>query len=184
MEIRAARPDEMASIGELRVAAYQRGGHLSPDSEYEPRLRELGTDGSGDLLVAEINGRLAGTVMLQYPPHAGQVVQGADEAEIRALAVDPEGQRRGVGRALVQAAIGHAADRGVRHLVLCTLPDMRTAHRIYEGAGFRRLPDRDWAPGGDTLLAYGLRLPAEDAAGGRPAARRQQPGRPGHSAVM
>jgi ribosomal protein S18 acetylase RimI-like enzyme len=166
MEIRDARPGEMPEIGELRLAAYQRGGHLSPDSEYVPRLRELGADGEGDVLVAEINGRLAGTVMLQYPPHAGQVVQEADEAEIRALAVSPEGQGRGVGRALVEAAIGHAVGRGVRHLVLCTLPGMRTAHRIYERAGFHRLPDRDWAPGGDSLLVYGLRLPAAEAAGG------------------
>jgi ribosomal protein S18 acetylase RimI-like enzyme len=166
MVIRDARPGEMPEIGDLRVAAYQRGGHLSPDSEYVPRLRELGADGDGDVLVAEINGRLAGTVMLQYPPHAGQVVQEVDEAEIRALAVAPEGQGRGVGRALVEAAIGHAVGRGVRHLVLCTLPGMRTAHRIYEAAGFHRLPDRDWAPGGDTLLVYGLRLPAAEAAGG------------------
>jgi hypothetical protein len=49
--------------------------------------------------------------------------------------------------------------RGIRHLVLLTLPEMRAAHRLYSQAGFRRLPDRDWSPRpGEVLLAYGLVL--------------------------
>ena len=36
---------------------------------------------------------------------------------------------------------------------------MRTAHRLYERAGFVRLPERDWSPvPGVNLLVYGLRL--------------------------
>jgi hypothetical protein len=36
---------------------------------------------------------------------------------------------------------------------------MKTAHRLYEAAGFTRLPDRDWSPEPSVvLLAYGLRL--------------------------
>ena len=51
------------------------------------------------------------------------------------------------------------AGRGIRHLVLLTLPGMRAAHRLYSLAGFRRLPDRDWSPRpGEVLLAYGLVL--------------------------
>ncbi len=163
MLIRDAHPDELDEVGELRLAAYRADGFLSADSTYAPRLRELGADGSGPVLVA-VDGesdRLVGTVMLQRWPNAGHVVAGPDEAEIRALAVRPAAQRAGIGRALLAAVIDRAAREGVRHLVLLTQPDMKTAHRLYEEAGFGRLPDRDWSPEpGTILLAYGKHLPA------------------------
>jgi ribosomal protein S18 acetylase RimI-like enzyme len=161
MLIRDAHQDELAEVGELRLAAYRAHGFLSADSTYAPRLRDLGADGSGPVLVAMDGepGRLLGTVMLQRWPHAGEVVAGPDEAEIRALAVRPTAQRGGVGRALLAAVIDRAVREGVRHLVLLTQPDMRTAHRLYEEAGFVRLPARDWSPEpGFLLLAYGKHL--------------------------
>src|SRR5271166_4238795 len=105
-------------------------------------------------------GRIIGTVMLQPWPHSGPVASAAGEAEIRALAVIPRAQRGGIGKALLDAVIDRAAGTAVQHLVLSTQPDMRAAHRLYERAGFLRLPDRDWSPApGVNLLAYGLRLP-------------------------
>src|SRR5215469_9873517 len=160
MQIRDARPAELAEVGEIRVAAYRAGGFLSVESHYEPTLRTLGADGHGQVLVAaDPGGRLIGTVMLQLWPQAAEIVRGPDEAEVRALAVRPDAGGGGVGKALVAAVIERAAREGVRHLVLCSQPDMATAHRVYEGAGFTRLPDRDWSPIPDlTLLAYGLLL--------------------------
>jgi ribosomal protein S18 acetylase RimI-like enzyme len=164
--IRNALPGEMAEIGQLRVTAYRTGGHLPPNSDYEPHLRELGADGFGEVLVAVTHGSgrpdgaISGTVMLQPWPHAGKVVTGPAEAEIRGLAVAPEAQGAGVGRALLAAVIERATANGVGHLLLLTQPDMHAAQRLYERAGFRRLPDRDWAPWpGAMLLAYGLPLP-------------------------
>ncbi len=132
MILRDALPGELAEVGEIRVSAYQAGGHMSPDSGYAPVLRALG------------------------------VVASQDEAEIRALAVSPEGQGQGTGSALLRAAIERAKKAGVRHLVLLTQPDMQAAQHLYQKAGFRRLPDRDWSPRpGVTLLAYGLPLAAD-----------------------
>ena len=168
MIVRDARPDELAEAGEIRVAAYVADGFMSPDSGYAPTLRALGLDGNGAVLVAvaqDEDGPILGTVMLQPWPHAGQVVAGRDEAEIRALAVIPEARGRGIGDALLRAVIKRAAQQGVRHLVLLTQPEMLAAQRLYRRAGFRRLPDRDWSPAPEvTLLAYGLAL-ADDQAG-------------------
>jgi ribosomal protein S18 acetylase RimI-like enzyme len=50
--IRDAGPADMAAVGELRVAAYRAGHHLSDNSTYAPVLRELGADGHGEVLVA------------------------------------------------------------------------------------------------------------------------------------
>ncbi len=161
MLIRDAHPNELVEVGELRLAAYHADGFLSTDSAYAPRLRELGADGSGPVLVAVDGepGRLVGTVMLQHWPHAGHVVSGPSEAEIRALAVRPDSRGNGVGRALLAAVTDRAAGAGVRTLVLSTQPDMKAAHHLYEEAGFVRLPHRDWSPEpGMTLLAYGKHL--------------------------
>ena len=161
MLIRDAHQDELAEIGEIRVGAYQADGFLSPSSRYATRLRELGTDGLGPVLVAVDEGTraLTGTVMLQVWPQGGEVVKGPGEGEIRALAVRPDARGAGVGRALVAAVIERAREAGVQHLLLLTQPEMKTAHHLYEQAGFDRLPERDWSPEpGVMLLAYGMIL--------------------------
>lgn len=147
----------MADIGDIRLAAYHADGFLSRESRYATVLHGLGASGTGRVLVAVDGDRILGTVMLQFWPEAGKVVHGPEEAEIRALAVTPSAQRMGAGRALLHAVIAEAAASGVRYLTLCTLPEMRTAHRMYERAGFARLPERDWSPQPDSpLLAYGM----------------------------
>lgn len=160
-------------MGELRVDAYVASGFMSETSGYAPELRKLGANGEGSVLVAVTEdddadppdgGRVVGTIMLQTSPHAAEIVNGPDEAEIRALAVAPGARGRGVGRALLRAVLERAAGGGTRHLVLLTQPDMAVARRMYEREGFRRLPERDWSPvPGTDLLAYGLRLDGGNA---------------------
>jgi ribosomal protein S18 acetylase RimI-like enzyme len=167
VHIREALAGEMAEVGELRVTAYQAGGFLSSDSGYASELRNLGADGGDLVLVAiepagtseERHRQIAGTVMLQFWPRSAEVAAGPDEAEIRALAVRPGLQGTGLGRKLLDCVIDRARQAGIAQLVLCTMPQMRAAHRLYEQAGFIRLPDRDVSPVPDlTLLVYGLRL--------------------------
>lgn len=160
VKVRDARPEELAAIGDLRVAAYRADGFLSSTSTYAATLHALGSDGTGEVLAAVDDGRVLGTVMLMPWPH-GNIVRGPEEAEIRALAVNGLARGRGVGRALVAAVMQRATARDVRHLLLLTHPDMRAAQHLYAEAGFCRLPDRDWQPGpGPTLLAFGLNLGA------------------------
>jgi ribosomal protein S18 acetylase RimI-like enzyme len=145
--IRDAEPADMAAVGELRVAAYRAGQHLSA--------------GSGSADSHEHVAMAVGTVMLQLWPDAGDVVKGPGEAEIRALAVSPDTQGSGTGTALLRAVIDRARVREVRHLVLFTQPDMLAAQHMYQRAGFNRLPERDLVRGPEfRLLAYGLILDA------------------------
>lgn len=173
MQIREATAEDMAEVGEIRITAYLAGGFISADSGYAPHLRALGADGNGQVLVAVAPsqqaadgqadpagaGRVVGTIMLQVWPHTGPTVKGPGEAEIRALAVRPEVQGGGIGELLLRRVIERATVTGVRHLVLCTEPEMRAAHKLYERAGFARLHERDWSPTPQVnLLVYGLRL--------------------------
>jgi hypothetical protein len=83
--IREAHPEELAEVGDLRVAAYVADGFLAENSGYTPRLRSLGADGTGTVLVAVLDDEIAGTVMIQAGSDAAEVVQGPDEAGFRRL---------------------------------------------------------------------------------------------------
>jgi len=86
-----------------------------------------------DLLLAEQGGALVGSVWLKVEP-------GSDEGEIYVLAVAPDAQGRGLGRALTAVALDRMAARGMRRAVLFTEADNHAAVRTYTAAGFT--PDR------------------------------------------
>jgi len=162
VRVRDARPDEFACVGDLRVAAYRADGFLAESSGYATTLRSLGMDGTGEILAAVDDERILGTVMLLSWPHGGEVVRGAGEAEVRALAVSSDARGRGIGRALLTAVTDRAAQRDVRRLLLLTQTNMHAAQHLYTTAGFCRLPERDYRIGPDaTLLAYGLEISAD-----------------------
>jgi ribosomal-protein-alanine N-acetyltransferase len=60
----------------------------------------------------------------------------AGEAEILTLAVAPAARGRGLGRALLQAAIAHAAAMGVESMFLEVGTDNPAALALYAGMGF------------------------------------------------
>ncbi len=156
--IREVRDGEQALAGDLRVAAYQALGLLSDG--YATTLRGFGFDGSCTVLVAsDDDDHLLGTIALQwFGPHS-ELARDDTEADIRAFAVDAAAQGQGTGRALLAAAVEHAAKRGLHRIRLCTQPEMKTAQRLYAAAGFTRTPDLDWEPpGGPFLQAYELEL--------------------------
>ena len=68
----------------------------------------------------------------------GMVVASAagEEAEILTLAVTPAARRRGVGRALMEAAQRRARARGARTMVLEVADDNLEAQSLYAALGF------------------------------------------------
>lgn len=162
------------------LAAYRAlpGAHLSDD--YAALLRDVGRrDEEAEVFVARTAER-GGAVPLapDAPPSAvvGCVTLVVDasspwaelleegEAGIRMLAVLPEAQGRGIGRALVAACAARAVELGRRALVLHTTPWMEAAQHLYESAGFVRCVERDWAPLPEVPL-LGYRLALEGTAG-------------------
>ncbi|MFC0545755.1 GNAT family N-acetyltransferase [Kutzneria chonburiensis] len=156
MIVRTATPAELAEVGELRVAAYHAGHFLDAIPTYADRLRALGEHGV--VLVAVDDKELLGTIMLERWHEDSDMATGPEEAEVRALAVAPSAQGRGVGRALVRAVVDLGVEWQLQRLVLFSQPAMVAAHRLYEKAGFVRTPDRDHLSPTFSLLAYGLEL--------------------------
>jgi ribosomal protein S18 acetylase RimI-like enzyme len=164
--IRDARPGEYAAVGELRVAAYRAIGMLPEGSRYAGTLRGFGFGGDCVVLVAadESGSGILGTIALEPFGPGGELARDETEADVRAFAVAPRAQGRGIGRELLLALIERAERRGVRRLRLCTRPAMQTAQHLYTTTGFSRTPDLDFAPApGVTLHAYELDLPLSPA---------------------
>lgn len=148
--IRSARPDADAPAEHAVVRrAFRAGpyGHL-PVSE-ERAAFEADTSGraaSGEVLLAvESDGRIIGSasVLRALTPYARVARPG--EAEMRLLAVDPDAQGRGVGAALMRAALETALGWGAEALVLDTGRENLAAQRLYERLGFERVPEREWS---------------------------------------
>ncbi|WP_066824011.1 GNAT family N-acetyltransferase [Sphingomonas mali] len=80
-----------------------------------------------------------------------------DVCEMKRLFLKPEARGLGLGRALAEAIIVAARDRGYRELRLDTLPSMTSAIALYEGLGFERI-DSYYAPTPDGTVFMALKL--------------------------
>jgi ribosomal protein S18 acetylase RimI-like enzyme len=161
LTIERAVPADFPRIAELTVGVYEGEDLVSP--EYVPQLADVaGRAGRADLLVArDAGGRVVGSVALVLAGDFGEVTRSPEEAAFRMLAVDPGVRGQGVGEALVRSCLDRARAAGRTRMVLSTAQAMTTAHRLYERLGFRRLPERDWAPRpGIDLWVYALELTA------------------------
>jgi putative acetyltransferase len=149
LHIRHSRPDDVAVIGtalnayllqtETEKAAHDAGGELSPSGELPERYRSEVRDPIGALagcriLVADLNARVVGVVVLK---------PGAESVEIKRLWASPEARGRGVGSALLDAAIVESATLPVTLTVWDWRKDVI---RLYESRGFERVSSWDERP--------------------------------------
>lgn len=153
IRVRGMRLAEADEVGRITLAAYDAsGGRLVGDYRHwlaDPLAR---IDEVTALLVAEVDGRVVGTVTFVLPGDTeweGTRIQHGD-AGFRVLAVNPEVQGTGVGRALLQACYDLAGEHRARRLIIHSMAWMTRAHALYRAHGFRRRPDLDVRfPGGD-----------------------------------
>jgi GNAT superfamily N-acetyltransferase len=156
--IRPADPAEYDEVARLTVAAY--APFLSGTGTYEQVLRDVaGRAANAEVLVAVGSGALLGTVT--FVPDGGRYGEIAQdgEAEFRMLAVDPVAQGRGVGAILLAHVLDESRRLGKHGVVCSSQAGMTAAHRVYERAGMRRAPERDWSPiPGVDLQAFAVRF--------------------------
>jgi len=164
MDIREARPEEYADVGEVVAAAYAPFGE--PDDEgwnqHLDLVRQVADRAGRTVVLAAVeDGHVLGSATIELFG-----VIGDDDRELpagwaflRMVGVDPKAQGRGVGRALVEDVIRRvrAADR--RTLGLRTTPQLEVAQRLYRSLGFVRDASLDMIlDDGDALLGYRLDL--------------------------
>lgn len=148
-------------MADLTVAVYVGEGYADPATS--PAYVEALADVAGrladcEVLLAETNGRITGTVTVAEPGTRSADIARPGEVEVRMLAVAPEARGRGVADDLMAEVEERARRAGARAVVLSTDPVMRAAQRLYERRGYVRTPDRDWRVDGKDLITYRLEV--------------------------
>jgi ribosomal protein S18 acetylase RimI-like enzyme len=131
--IRIARPadDEALSLIDRLTWSHLHAVMPKPQPPYDPFFSERHT--AEDTLVAELDGRVVGYVRLGLPT---PLACNAHVRQIQGLAVADEARGRGVGRALIRAAVEEARRRGARRITLRVLGHNTPARGLYESEGF------------------------------------------------
>lgn len=163
LEIRPLRPEEHSEAGEVTAVAYRdQAEPASTNPDYLARVADVGERARHALILGAVeDGRVLGTVTVEL---TGRIPGGhprppldPDQAHVRMLGVHPQAQGRGIGRRLMEGAAEEARRAGKRRITLETTDSMRTAQRLYEAIGYRRLDDLEFDDG-FRLRAYELIL--------------------------
>jgi ribosomal protein S18 acetylase RimI-like enzyme len=137
LSLRAWAPVFESMRGVLGDAVYR---HLYPDwqSMQARTVEQVCRDAAGTW-VADVGGAPVGFVAVV---HHGPTDDEPCSGEIEMIAVDPQHQRRGVGKQLIDHALDQFRRAGLRLAVVATGgdPGHGPARAAYEDAGFTALP--------------------------------------------
>jgi len=139
LRIRPATPADIPHIVRIYAPAVETGSssfELEPPdaAEIAKRMKAV-LDGGYPYLAAEIGGRFAGyayaSVYRTRPAYRYSVED--------SVYIDPDMQRRGVGRALMDALIGECTTRGFRQMlaVIGDSPNQPGSVGLHEACGFK-----------------------------------------------
>lgn len=88
----------------------------------------------GEIFLAELEGELLGTAAM---------IPNAHGFELAKMAVSPASRGAGLGRALMDACLAFAKERGAKEVDLLTNTVLAPARALYESSGFVALPQME-----------------------------------------
>jgi GNAT superfamily N-acetyltransferase len=123
-------PGDLGMIVHLHGVQYAREYGL--DTTFEPYVAKPLADfllaGNGPLWIAENDERMLGSIAVIDDAHG--------TGQLRWFLLVPEARGLGLGRRMLEEAIGYCRTRGMRHMFLWTFADLTDALRLYQRAGF------------------------------------------------
>ncbi len=149
--VREATVDDTPALLAMWSELRDMGGRIErlmpgPDAEgLRERLAWVATDPSSRVVVAIVDdAEVAGMTLLTEAPYAPLFEQRAVHTHY--LHVRDGFRRRGVGKALLAAAVAFAEEVGAEHVMTSVLPQMRETQRFYARLGFSPVVVRRSAP--------------------------------------
>lgn len=137
---RPARREDLPSI--VRMLAEddlgsQRERFEDPLSgSYYKAFEQIENDPNHELIVAELDGKVVGTLHLMFLPSISY--QGGLRAQVESVRVDGKVRGRGIGSGMMKWAVEKAQARGAHLVQLTTHRSRQDAHRFYERLGFTK----------------------------------------------
>ena len=142
--VRHALPQDLNAL--LKLEASFPSDRLSRRS-----FRHLLAHGNSDVLVLEAHGQIVGNAIILYR-------RNSSHARLYSLVVDPQQQRQGIARNLIQAAEAAARNKGCSSMGLELRPDNNAALILYERLGYTliRRKENFYDDGSAALCMYKL----------------------------
>ncbi|MBK9925912.1 MAG: GNAT family N-acetyltransferase [Anaerolineales bacterium] len=135
---RTAKREDLSTI--VRMLAEddlgsQREQYDEPLPEaYYKAFEQIENDSNHELIVAELDGEVVGTLHLIFIPSIS--FQGGLRAQVESVRVGRVFRNRGIGREMLKWAIERAQRRDAHLIQLTTHRSRKDAHRFYEKLGF------------------------------------------------
>ena len=130
----ARREDVPAIVALLADDVLGAGREAAPDEAYLAAFEQVQSDPRSTLIVAEEDGQVAGTLQLSLLP--GLSRHGMLRAQIEGVRVAAPHRGQGLGRAMIEWAIGQAREHGCGLVQLTSDKRRHDAVRFYESLGF------------------------------------------------
>ena len=140
MFVRDYTPNDAAAFRDLNLAWVE--AFFAVEDEDRAQLNDPKThilDKGGAILIAEYEGEAVGTVGL-VPKHTEGVL------ELIKMSARSDIQGKGIGRALMDAAVEKARDMGASQIWLETNTSLEAALALYRKSGVRELTGEDFTP--------------------------------------
>jgi GNAT superfamily N-acetyltransferase len=138
MLFRLATRDDLPSIVGLLAddeLGSQRERYEDPlPQSYYSAFEQIEADPNHELIVAEWNGEVIGTLHLMFLPSIS--FQGGLRAQVESVRVGKRFQSQGIGTAMMRWTIERAKQRGAHVIQLTSHKTRLAAHRFYERLGF------------------------------------------------
>ena len=138
MNFRLATENDLPAIVRMLADDFlgqQRERYEDPLPEsYIRAFREIDAEPNNELIVAELDGEVVGTLQLTYTPSIS--FQGGKRCTVESVRVDEKYRGQGIGREMMLWAIERAKRKGCISMQLTTNIDRVDAHRFYESLGF------------------------------------------------
>ena len=147
VSVRVATPADADEVARVLHDFNAEFGDFTPEVEKLSETVER-LIAEGEIVVLVAGEGPDGLAELRLRP---SVFAGSTEAYLEELYVVPELRGRGIGRALLEAAMQEARERGATHIDLTTSEDDVAARRLYEDMGFT---NREGRPDGPVMLYY------------------------------
>ena len=105
-----------------------------PES-YLKAFAEIEADNNNELIVAENDGEVIGTLQITFTPSIS--FQGGKRATVESVRVDEKYRGQGIGKEMMKWAIERAKQENCISMQLTTNLERTDAHRFYENLGFK-----------------------------------------------
>jgi ribosomal protein S18 acetylase RimI-like enzyme len=158
MNVRPADEGDLPELSALakRTWADAFGSSLGPEA-LEAELEETRSQAyfsaaliAQTILVAELDGELVGYVQFGDVTIPEVVAKPGDRG-LQRVYVETELQGRGIGRALMDAALAHPRLADAERIYLAVWEENTPAMRLYESLGFRALATTQFTLGGEAM---------------------------------